>query len=55
MVIAGDGNFDKLVPEPHKNGPAPQHWEDVSLTTNLPVFGFAMLYFYHQIRKVFYK
>jgi hypothetical protein len=23
---AGAGIFDKLEPEPHKNGPAPQHW-----------------------------
>jgi hypothetical protein len=25
MVRAGAGIFDKLEPEPHKNGPAPQH------------------------------
>jgi hypothetical protein len=24
---AGAGIFDKLEPEPHKNGPAPQHWQ----------------------------
>jgi hypothetical protein len=23
---AGAEIFDKLEPEPHKNGPAPQHW-----------------------------
>jgi hypothetical protein len=23
---AGIGIFDKQEPEPHKNGPAPQHW-----------------------------
>jgi hypothetical protein len=23
---AGAGIFEKLEPEPHKNGPAPQHW-----------------------------
>jgi hypothetical protein len=26
MVGAGAEIFDKLEPEPHKNGPAPQHW-----------------------------
>jgi hypothetical protein len=26
MVRAGAGIFYKLDPEPHKNGPAPQHW-----------------------------
>jgi hypothetical protein len=26
MVRAGAEIFDKLEPEPHKNGPAPQHW-----------------------------
>jgi hypothetical protein len=26
MVRVGAGIFDKLEPEPHKNGPAPQHW-----------------------------
>jgi hypothetical protein len=25
IVRAGAGIFDKLEPEPHKNGPAPQH------------------------------
>jgi hypothetical protein len=26
MIGAGDEIFDKLEPEPHKNGSAPQHW-----------------------------
>jgi hypothetical protein len=31
MVRAGAGIFDKQEPEPHKNGPAPQHCKKVCL------------------------
>jgi hypothetical protein len=31
MVRAGTGIFDKLEPEPHKNGPAPQHCPQVNI------------------------
>jgi hypothetical protein len=31
MVGAGAEIFDQLEPEPHKNGPAPQHWSQGNL------------------------
>jgi hypothetical protein len=36
MVGAGAEIFDKLEPEPHKNGPAPQHWVTPDLFSVLP-------------------
>jgi hypothetical protein len=35
MVGAGAEIFDKLEPESHKNGPAPQHWLGIRIRSDM--------------------
>jgi hypothetical protein len=46
MVRAGAGIFDKQEAEPHKNGPAPQHWIKVPQSNKGSFFTEQIFYFW---------